>query len=58
MKPAELKVRLAGVATIRNLRTVQTTGSRRNAVPFRFELTQIEGEAKKKPRRKKKGGGE
>lgn len=40
MKPAELKVVLAGEATIRNLRTVQTAGSRRNGVAFQAALPQ------------------
>jgi len=57
MKPDALKLMLAGEATIRKFRIVQTAGLRLADLAMRAEVKRIEGEAKKKPGRKKKDGG-
>jgi len=57
MKPDALKLMLAGEATLRKFRRVQSAGLRLAVVAMRAEVKRIEGDAKK-PGRKKKDGGE
>jgi len=57
VKPDALKLMLAGEATLRKFRIVQTAGSRLAVAAMRAEVKRIEGDAKK-PGRKKKDGGE